>query len=57
MIFQRLRREEGIKSVMVTAGYIDKEARKDVYKYIDAANVDLKAIYREILLEEYLLTS
>ena len=28
---------------MVTSGYIDKEARKDVYKYIDAANVDLKA--------------
>ena len=39
----RLAREEGIKSVMVTAGYIDKNARKDVYKYIDAANVDLKA--------------
>ena len=39
----KLAREEGIKSVMVTAGYIDKEARKDVYKYIDAANVDLKA--------------
>jgi pyruvate formate lyase activating enzyme len=39
----RLAREEGIKSVMVTAGYIDKEARKDIYKYIDAANVDLKA--------------
>jgi pyruvate formate lyase activating enzyme len=39
----RLAREEGIKNVMVTAGYIDKEARKDVYKYIDAANVDLKA--------------
>ncbi len=36
-------REEGIKTVMVTAGYIDKNARKDVYKYIDAANVDLKA--------------
>ena len=35
-------RAEGIKSVMVTAGYIDKEARKDVYKFIDAANVDLK---------------
>jgi len=28
---------------MVTAGYIDKNAREDVYKYIDAANVDLKA--------------
>lgn len=38
----KLGREENIKSVMVTAGYIDKEARKDVYKYIDAANVDLK---------------
>jgi pyruvate formate lyase activating enzyme len=39
----RLAREEGINSVMVTSGYIDKEARKDVYKFIDAANVDLKA--------------
>ena len=39
----KLAREEDIKSVMVTAGYIDKEARKDIYKYIDAANVDLKA--------------
>jgi len=38
----KIAREEGIKSVMVTAGYIDKEARKDGYKYIDAANVDLK---------------
>jgi pyruvate formate lyase activating enzyme len=36
-------REQGIKSVMVTSGYIDKDARKDVYQYIDAANVDLKA--------------
>ena len=39
----KLARSEGIKNVMVTAGYIGKEARKDVYKYIDAANVDLKA--------------
>lgn len=38
----KIAREEGIKSVMVTAGYIDKEARKDIYKFIDAANVDLK---------------
>ena len=38
----RIAKEEGINSVMVTAGYIDKNARKDVYKYIDAANVDLK---------------
>jgi len=35
-------KQENIKSVMVTAGYIDKQARKDIYKNIDAANVDLK---------------
>ncbi len=39
----KIAREEGINNVMVTAGYIDKAARKEVYKYIDAANVDLKA--------------
>ncbi|MFH1197236.1 MAG: AmmeMemoRadiSam system radical SAM enzyme [bacterium] len=39
----KLAREEKIKSVMVTAGYIDKNARKEVYEFIDAANVDLKA--------------
>jgi len=39
----RLARERGLKSVMVTAGYITAEARPDVYRYIDAANVDLKA--------------
>lgn len=36
-------REEGIKNVMVTAGYITPEAREEVYPFIDAANVDLKA--------------
>jgi pyruvate formate lyase activating enzyme len=50
----KLAREEGISCVMVTAGYIDKNARKDVYKYIDAANVDLKAFnesfYRKLTL-------
>lgn len=43
----RLAKEEGIRTVMVTAGYIDKEARKDVFRYIDAANVDLKAFTEE----------
>jgi pyruvate formate lyase activating enzyme len=38
----RLAREHGLKSVMVTAGYITPESRPDVYRYIDAANVDLK---------------
>ncbi len=39
----KIARENNIKNVMVTAGYIDKEARKDIYEFIDAANVDLKA--------------
>ncbi len=36
-------REYGIKSVAVTAGYICDEPRRDFFKYMDAANVDLKA--------------
>jgi pyruvate formate lyase activating enzyme len=39
----RLARERGLKSVMVTAGYITPQARPEVFRYIDAANVDLKA--------------
>jgi pyruvate formate lyase activating enzyme len=39
----RLARQCGLKSVMVTAGYITPEARPEVYRHIDAANVDLKA--------------
>ncbi len=39
----RIARECGLKSVMVTAGYITPEARPEVYRYIDAANIDLKA--------------
>src|SRR5262250_982002 len=35
-------RERGIKAVAVTAGYITREARKDFYSVMDAANVDLK---------------
>ncbi len=35
--------ENGIKVVAVTNGYIWKEARKDFFSFIDAANVDLKS--------------
>ena len=35
-------RERGLNSVMVTAGYITPESRPEVFRYIDAANVDLK---------------
>ncbi|MDH5501536.1 MAG: AmmeMemoRadiSam system radical SAM enzyme, partial [Gammaproteobacteria bacterium] len=36
-------RERGIKTVAVTAGYITEEPRKEFFRYMDAANVDLKA--------------
>jgi len=34
--------EAGLKTVMVSNGYITREAFFDVYKHIDAANIDLK---------------
>jgi len=34
--------KRGIKTVAVTAGYINPEPRKEFYNYMDAANVDLK---------------
>jgi len=44
--------ELGIRAVAVTAGYICAEPRRDLYRYIDAANVDLKAFteafYRKV---------
>ncbi len=36
-------RRRGIKSVAVTAGYICDEPRREFYRHMDAANVDLKA--------------
>jgi pyruvate formate lyase activating enzyme len=36
-------REQGIRTVMVTNGYITREAFHDIYDHVDAANVDLKA--------------
>lgn len=33
----------GIKTVAVTAGYIEEKPRKDFFEFIDAVNVDLKA--------------
>lgn len=40
-------REVGLKTVAVTAGYINPEARRDFYAHMDAANVDLKAFTEE----------
>ncbi len=35
--------EHDIKTVAVTAGYITEQPREDFFRYMDAANVDLKA--------------
>ncbi len=43
MDISKIAKKVGIHTVMVTNGYIDKEARVEVFKDIDAANVDLKA--------------
>ncbi|MGH7897576.1 MAG: AmmeMemoRadiSam system radical SAM enzyme [Candidatus Binatia bacterium] len=50
----RAARQAGLKNVFVTAGYVTPEARPEVYRYMDAANVDLKAFsedfYRHVTL-------
>ena len=43
----KLAHKSGLKTVMVTNGYITKEAIKDIYPFIDAANIDLKAFTEE----------
>lgn len=40
-------REAGLNTVMVSNGYITREAFHDVYDHIDAANIDLKAFTEE----------
>ena len=48
----KLARKEGIRNVLVTAGYINPQPWKKLLEYIDAANIDLKFIsddlYRRI---------
>jgi AmmeMemoRadiSam system radical SAM enzyme len=40
-------RQLGIKAVAVTAGYISAESRGDFFRWMDAANIDLKAFTEE----------
>jgi pyruvate formate lyase activating enzyme len=48
----KLAREANIRNVLVTAGYINEQPWRQLLKYIDAANIDLKGItdefYREV---------
>jgi pyruvate formate lyase activating enzyme len=43
----KVAREHGIKNVAVTAGYIGSSAREELFRWMDAANVDLKAFTEE----------
>jgi len=36
-------REQDVKNVAVTAGYITEQAREEFFRHMDAANIDLKA--------------
>lgn len=40
----KLASEKGIKNVLVTNGHLNPEPAKTLFKYIDAANIDLKSI-------------
>jgi pyruvate formate lyase activating enzyme len=46
----------GVKTVAVTAGYVQPDARRDFFAHVDAANVDLKGFserfYREVCAAE-----
>lgn len=41
-VFKECRKKD-IKTVAVTNGYIDQQAREDFFRYVDAVNVDLKS--------------
>jgi pyruvate formate lyase activating enzyme len=44
----KIARIKGIKNILVTAGYINKEPLRELAQYVDAANVDLKSFSNEI---------
>jgi pyruvate formate lyase activating enzyme len=47
----KLAQQQGIKNVLVTAGYINEEPLRNMCKYIDAANVDLKSFSNDIYMK------
>jgi len=47
----RLARQQGLKNVMVTGGYINEEPLRNLLKYIDAARVDLKSFSNDIYMK------
>lgn len=43
----KLAQAHGLKTIIVTAGYINEEPWRELLPYIDAANIDLKHFYNE----------
>ncbi len=39
----RIAKEKGLRNIYVTNGYIEEEPLKEISKYLDAANIDLKS--------------
>ncbi|MCD4747233.1 MAG: AmmeMemoRadiSam system radical SAM enzyme [Bacteroidales bacterium] len=44
----KIARTKGIKNILVSAGYINEKPLRDICRYIDAANIDLKSFSNEI---------
>ncbi|MFP4458942.1 MAG: AmmeMemoRadiSam system radical SAM enzyme [Candidatus Zixiibacteriota bacterium] len=47
----KIAHDNGIKNIMVTCGYINEEPLRELCKYIDAANVDLKGFSQDFYSE------
>ncbi len=45
----KIAREEGIKNISITNGYLNEKPLRELCKYMDASNVDLKGFDRETL--------
>lgn len=47
----RVAHQQGVKNILVSNGYINDEPLKELSKYIDAANIDLKSFSNDIYLK------
>ena len=44
----KIAKQNGVKNIMVSAGYINEKPLRDVAQYVDAANIDLKSFDDDI---------
>ncbi len=47
----KIARSKGIKNILVSAGYINEKPLRELARYIDAANIDLKSFSEDIYLK------